>query len=477
MFICTHVLPTDALRLIPARTPEELRVHYSILPDGDTPVKLANNENAGARYLYNQVLQNELLETDYSTPLDWSPARPQSAQNNAETAPAGSARLSPTGVISPPRLLNYRSNPPPPAPFSTANPLSPATNALLAASARTEPMRKIAKMPYKVLEAPLIQDDFYLSLLDWSSQDVLAVGLGATVYLWQPRTQSVTKLCDVPAPSTVTSLSWMARGTHLAVGSSSGEVSLWDTVSLKRLRTFRGHRARVGCLAWAPNDSTPWRLSTGSRDHTVLQRDVRIAQEWTGKLNSHKQEVCGLKWGVNPASQLATGGNDNRLLIWDARNESRPIHSFTQHRAAVKALSWSPHERALLASGGGTADQCLRFWHTGTGSLLQTVDTGSQVCNVHWSRSCDELVSTHGYSLNQIVVWHWPSMRQLAQLTGHTMRVLYLAVSPDETSIVTGAGDETLRFWAIFPALSRGSASGGSKAGLQLTQGVGSTIR
>jgi cell division cycle 20-like protein 1, cofactor of APC complex len=30
-------------------------------------------------------------------------------------------------------------------------------------------------------------------------------------------------------------------------------------------------------------------------------------------------------------------------------------------------------------------------------------------------------------------------------------RVLYLAMSPDGQSIVTGAGDETLRFWNIFP--------------------------
>ena len=33
----------------------------------------------------------------------------------------------------------------------------------------------------------------------------------------------------------------------------------------------------------------------------------------------------------------------------------------------------------------------------------------------------------------------------MAKLTGHSYRVLYLAMSPDGESIVTGAGDETLR--------------------------------
>ena len=36
-------------------------------------------------------------------------------------------------------------------------------------------------------------------------------------------------------------------------------------------------------------------------------------------------------------------------------------------------------------------------------------------------------------------------------MTGHNLRVLYLAMSPDGESIVTGAGDETLRFWKVFP--------------------------
>lgn len=45
-------------------------------------------------------------------------------------------------------------------------------------------------------------------------------------------------------------------------------------------------------------------------------------------------------------------------------------------------------------------------------------------------------------------------MKKVATLKGHTFRVLYLALSPDGSTIVTGAGDETLRFWEIFPSVS-----------------------
>jgi len=44
--------------------------------------------------------------------------------------------------------------------------------------------RKINKLPYKVLDAPALQDDFYLNLIDWAQQNFLAVGLASNVYLW-----------------------------------------------------------------------------------------------------------------------------------------------------------------------------------------------------------------------------------------------------------------------------------------------------
>ena len=126
------------------------------------------------------------------------------------------------------------------------------------------------------------------------------------------------------------------------------------------------------------------------------------------------------------------------------------------HQAAVKALAWCPWQKNLLASGGGTADRMIRFWNANNGMMLNEVDTHSQVCALQWSQHDKELVSSHGYSHNQIILWKYPSMVKVAELTGHTSRVLHMAQSPDGTTVVTAAADETLRFWKI---LSGGDAS------------------
>lgn len=44
---------------------------------------------------------------------------------------------------------------------------------------------------HQVLDAPALADDFYLNLVDWSAQNLLAVGLDSCVYLWSAHTSKV----------------------------------------------------------------------------------------------------------------------------------------------------------------------------------------------------------------------------------------------------------------------------------------------
>lgn len=153
---------------------------------------------------------------------------------------------------------------------------------------------------------------------------MLAVALASCVYLWQASTNKVVKFCDLGVSDMVTSVNWNPLGNSLSVGTSLGDIQIYDANKLKKICTLSGHTARVSSLAWSNH-----LLSSGSRDKNILQRDLRTDTNYVRKLTGHKQEVCGLKWSFDE-QQLASGGNDNKLLVWNAHS-SNPICKFTQH--------------------------------------------------------------------------------------------------------------------------------------------------
>eukprot|EP00922_Rhytidocystis_sp_ex-Travisia-forbesii_P046546 GHVS01069376.1.p1 GENE.GHVS01069376.1~~GHVS01069376.1.p1 ORF type:complete len:624 (+),score=91.41 GHVS01069376.1:123-1994(+) len=253
---------------------------------------------------------------------------------------------------------------------------------------------------------------------------------------------------DVRRLSKVCSVKFHREGRQIGVGLYNGEVELWDVgESPKLLARYPGHGDRVSALAWNGHC-----LTSGGRDHKIIYRDIREGaghrRIWVG----HEQEVCGLTWSGNE-QWLASGGNDNLVNVWDARRvgtDRSTLFSFGAHTAAVKALSWNPMDTRMLLTGAGTGDQNLRFVDAGLGEVLERVFTGAQVCNVLWSRDGEEIISTHGYALNQVNLWNYPEMEKVSTVSSHMYRVLYLSASPDGEHIVTGAGREGLKLWRIF---------------------------
>lgn len=88
-------------------------------------------------------------------------------------------------------------------------------------SPRKQP-RAVSKVPYKVLDAPDLADDFYLNLVDWGSNNILGVGLGHCVYMWNSASGKVVKLCDLGEDS-VTSVNWIQRVSPAVSFPASGD--------------------------------------------------------------------------------------------------------------------------------------------------------------------------------------------------------------------------------------------------------------
>ena len=330
--------------------------------------------------------------------------------------------------------------------------------------------RKIPKTPFRVLDAPNLIDDYYLNLLDWGKENIIAVALSDEIYLWNDTKAKASLLMTYTnnnsisediSNNIITSLSWMENGINLGIGLPDGIIQLWDINKKIKIREIFAHNNRVSCLSWNNNI-----LSSGSKDRYIKNFDIRIKVPEISKIKKHKQEVCSLKYSIE-GDLLASGGNDNMAYIWDIRNLKNNIFNFlfnenknnpyeikpysinNLHQAAVKAMNWCPWKRHVLGTGGGSKDKSIKIYSCDCNKLIKNINTGSQVCSLIWNEKEKEIISSHGFNKNQIIIWNYEKSKKICELKGHMNRVLYMTKSPDENVICSGSGDETLRFWKI----------------------------
>lgn len=192
-------------------------------------------------------------------------------------------------------------------------------------------------MPFRVLDAPNLKDDYYCSVLTYSyTCRTLAVALSQKVYLW-------TEQYGVrypPLPPTrptnfVTSLSFsseMGGKAILAVARNSGSVTLWSLLESKP-RFDAPHPCSASCVSFKPVESR--RLSSSGTGMTSCE-DLLVGDdsgkiyyyslEWPklepgsmtllAKIEAHSQNICGLAWSPD-GYHFVSGGNDNHALLFE----------------------------------------------------------------------------------------------------------------------------------------------------------------
>lgn len=173
--------------------------------------------------------------------------------------------------------------------------------------------KKIAKDPYKILDAPLLKDDFYLNLLDWSEENYIGVGLHSSLFVWSGCSSKVKKIYESKdIYEEINSVSFMKHNSKITVGTNDGLVKIFDLHKPSYTCLENLHTGRIGSISCTNN-----LIVTGSKDGYVTIQDYRTDSE-VFRYKAHQQEISGLR--ISPNNDLiATGGNDNRLLLFSLK--------------------------------------------------------------------------------------------------------------------------------------------------------------
>jgi meiosis-specific APC/C activator protein AMA1 len=330
----------------------------------------------------------------------------------------------------------------------------------------------IPEIPFKVLDAPGLRNDFYSNLVCWANKsDTIAAGLGSVVYCWNEK--SGTTPLQSSSTDIVSALSY-SSSDYLAVGTKESKVIIYSPGSIIAVATYSLKTNTSICsLKWIParnyffvgndvGDVTLFKLVRKDDAKNVKGKTsnriggIMYSLKVRSTFKCDQQQICGMD--VNLAgNQLAIGANNNCGSIWDISDLSKPKKQFQlKHDAAVKAVAFCPWVPNLLATGGGSRDKHIRFWHSKSGTLISKFKTKGQITAVVWSRSKREILVTFGFGdpneKNDILaVYTYPSMKLKVKVSAPAdMRILTADISNDFSSICTSISDQSVRIYSVW---------------------------
>lgn len=147
---------------------------------------------------------------------------------------------------------------------------------------------------------------------------------------------------------------------------------------------------------------------------------------------------------VTSAGDVITGSQAGIKVIAQAGNSSEPIATKLDNVSAIKL---SPNEKTLAVVGGSPAvEGTIELWSWPGRKLIGKLKGHSDVVHdIAWLADNTTLIS--GSADRSLRVWNTKSLVCEKKLAGHSGPILAVAISPNQNWLCSGSVDQTIRVW------------------------------
>ncbi|RLN87006.1 hypothetical protein BBJ28_00004838 [Nothophytophthora sp. Chile5] len=225
----------------------------------------------------------------------------------------------------------------------------------------------------------------------------------------------------------------------LCSGSADGTARLWSSARDAPLATLKGHKARLGKVAFHPLGNY---VGTTSFDHTWRLWDVATAQELLLQ-EGHYKEVYAIAFQKDGAL-AATGDLNGNGRVWDLRS-GKAVLPLQGHSKQILSMDFAANGVQLAS---GSDDRSIRIWDLRQQKCSYMLPAHSSlVSDVRFSPSSSELLLSASYDAS-VKLWRTRDWKLMATLRGHDGKVLAADFAPDEKHVVSCGFDRTFKLWA-----------------------------
>ena len=293
-----------------------------------------------------------------------------------------------------------------------------------------------------------------VSSVAWSPvDDVLAIGVGARVILWDYKADQ--RLHELSTHGIVSQVAWSHDGQFVAAGTNLAHLAIWDSVTGAMLydalvtanQPIPEDRPGVWSISWNPENNA---LAVAVEDGTVRVWHPAASIPCPALLDSdalpifHPDGALVVAWSPD-GTHIASGGWDGVIIVWDLIAQEQRWSTETGN--AIGTLAWSP-DGSRLAYWSGTEGPVVHdiAYSSPDSSSVQITATPivpdiarDTLASVAWSPDGRRLAVSDELAVE---ILDAETLEVLAQLTDFTARIRTLAWQPDGSLAGDGGRDK-----------------------------------
>lgn len=256
-----------------------------------------------------------------------------------------------------------------------------------------------------------------------------------TIWLWDVE-KKVCRSVLYGHTAEVCGLAYSPDSQTLFSASVDGTLRVWDTITNRCTRVILSYATTIFAVDWSP-DST--RLISGGMNTPITIWDVS-GERPPEMLNADANIVCSLGWSPD-GRFVATSEWSHAIRLWDAvaRSYLDLLQAPDDNGNIFYNLAWSPDGQQLA---WGTYEHGLLVYDVPTHSPRYTsVDFPTRLRLVEWSPDGSYLAGC-GYN-SVIYVWECEGLQLVQQITGHNGMIMAMSWNADSQRLAVGGVSAT----------------------------------
>ncbi|KAI6152009.1 WD40-repeat-containing domain protein [Pisolithus tinctorius] len=277
-----------------------------------------------------------------------------------------------------------------------------------------------------------------------SDDQILVSGSNGSLKVWNIKTTACIRTMD--CGHAICSC-FLPGDQHVAVGTKSGEILIYDLASSTLVDSIKAHGATVWSLHVRPDGQA---LVSGSADKEVkfwefrqetaahLKKSLSLGHVRTLKMSD---DVLSVRYSPN-GKLLAVSLLDATVKIF-YQDSLKFFLSLYGHKLPVSCMDISDDSKLMVT---GSADKNVKIWGLDFGDCHKSIfaheESVTQVffekkSHYFWTVGKDRLLK----------YWDGDKFENIQKLDGHHNEIWALAVSNHGNFVVTGSHDKSIRVW------------------------------